>query len=64
MEVDFKTSSNVITTTVHIVHDYTQKLTKRLELSSKKWTDVSQGGKSQAVNEIKKSDDAIYNEEC
>ncbi|XP_062603684.1 uncharacterized protein LOC134265484 [Saccostrea cucullata] len=62
VEVNYKSSSSVITTTVHIVPDDTQQLQERPELSPKEWLDFSEAGKRDTVRKMKKSDE-IYNEE-
>lgn len=46
VEVNYKSSTSVITTTVHIVPDDKQQLQGSPELSPKHWMDFSQDGKA------------------
>lgn len=62
VEVNYKSSTRVITTTVHIVPDDKQQLQGNPELSPKHWMDFSQDGKRETVREMKKSE-LLYNDE-
>lgn len=61
VEVNYKSATSVITTTVHIVPDDKQQY-ELPELSPKHRMDFSEEGKRQTVTEMKKCD-VLYNEE-